>query len=276
MALEDNFEDVLGKAMRGQGLTAREAAGKAGLSEKAVDSLLAGRFAEADARALASALALSADALVKLATGRHRPDVPRPSSMVVVTTRYGDMSVNAYIVWDRGTREAAIFDTGADAAPMLEAVSAHDLHVLAIFLTHSHADHVQALSALKRKLDVEAWSSELEPVRGTNCFRPGDLFNAGHHFIRTRLTPGHTPGGTTFVIEGPVLQAAIVGDALFAGSVGGIHNGYAETLGNIRREILSLGDDTILCPGHGPLTTVALEKAGNPFFAPQGNEPQAR
>ncbi|MGA1539542.1 MAG: MBL fold metallo-hydrolase [Chthoniobacterales bacterium] len=265
--LEDNFEDVLGKAMRGQGMTPGDAARKSGLTVASVQALLGGKFVETDARALASALALSPNALVALASGKHRPAVACPSSMIVATTRYGDMTVNAYLLWDRGTRDAAIFDTGADAAPLLEAVSKHDLNVLGVFLTHSHADHVQALAALKRQLGIDAWSSELEPVHGTNLFRPGDLFNAGHHFIRTRLTPGHSPGGTTFVIEGPVVQAAIVGDALFAGSVGGIHNGYAETLGNIRREILSLADDTILCPGHGPLTTVALEKAGNPFFA---------
>lgn len=267
IALEDNFEDVLGKAMRGQGLDARTAAGKAGLSVEAVNGLLAGRFVEADARALASALALSADALVALGKAEYRPAVPCPEPIIAVTTRYGSMTVNAYILWDRGTREAAIFDTGADATPLLEAVSAHDLNVLAIFLTHSHADHVGALDALKHALGVEAWSSELEPVRGTNHFRPGDLFNAGHHFIRTRLTPGHTPGGTTFVIEGPVLRAAIVGDALFAGSVGGLHADYDGSLATIRREVLSLPDDTILCPGHGPLTTVGLEKSGNPFFA---------
>ncbi len=265
--LEDNFEDVLGKAMRGQGMTHGDAARKSGLTASSVQALLGGKFVETDARALASALALSPNALVALASGKHRPAVDCPSSMIVATTRYGDMTVNAYLLWDRGTRDAAIFDTGADAAPLLEAVSKHDLNVLGVFLTHGHADHVQALAALKRQLGIDAWSSELEPVHGTNLFRPGDLFNAGHHFIRTRLTPGHSPGGTTFVIEGPVVQAAIVGDALFAGSVGGIHNGYAETLGNIRREILSLADDTILCPGHGPLTTVALEKAGNPFFA---------
>lgn len=265
--LEDNFEDVLGKAMRGQHLDERQAARKAGLTGEAVSALLSGQFAEAEARALASALGLSPGALLALAKGQYRPAVPCPEPMIVATTRYGTMTVNAYVLWDRTTREAAIFDTGADAEPLLEAVSTHDLNVLAIFLTHSHADHVGALDALKRNLGVEAWSSELEPVGGTKHFRPGDLFNAGHHFIRTRLTPGHTPGGTTFVIEGPVLQAAIVGDALFAGSVGGIHNDYAQTLGIIRREILGLADDTILCPGHGPLTTVGLEKTGNPFFA---------
>jgi len=266
-ALEDNFADVLGKAMRGQKLTAEAAARKSGLAERDVASLLAGHFGEESARALATALHLSPDALVRLARGEHVPAVDCPASVVVATTPFDGMTVNAYILWDRENRAAAIFDTGADAAPLLEAVERLELDVVAIFLTHSHADHVGALSELRRHLNVDAWSSEFEPVRGTKTFRPGDLFNAGRHFIRTRLTPGHSPGGTTFLIEGPVLTAAIVGDALFAGSVGGVHNDYDGTLATIRREILSLPDNTILCPGHGPLTTVGLEKAGNPFFA---------
>lgn len=267
IALEDNFDDVFGKALRGQKLTPHAAAQRAGLDGAAVARLLGGRFEEEPARALAAALHLSPEALVALATGKHAPAVERPASMVVATTPFGGMTVNAYILWDRENRDAAIFDTGAEAAPLLESVAALELNVVAIFLTHSHADHVKALAPLKRELGVEAWSSEHEPVRGTNTFRPGELFNAGRHFIRTRLTPGHSPGGTTFVIEGPVVQAAIVGDALFAGSIGGVHNGYDATLDNIRREILGLRDDTILCPGHGPLTTVGLEKVGNPFFA---------
>lgn len=265
--LEDNFADVLGKAVRGQHLTEHSAARAAKLSEAEVAALLGGNFDETAARALATALQLSPDALVQLARNEYRPVVECPKSVVIATTPFGGMTVNAYILWDRQNRGAAIFDTGADAAPLLEAVANLDLNVVAIFLTHSHADHVHALAELKRELGVEAWSSELEPVHGTNTFRPGDLFNVGRHFIRTRLTPGHSPGGTTFLIEGPVVQAAIVGDALFAGSVGGVHNGYAETLAAIRREILSLPDSTILFPGHGPLTTVGFEKTGNPFFA---------
>ncbi len=266
--LEDTFADVLGKALRGQKLSARAAAQRAGIGERAVDDLLGGRFEETAARALAAALHLSPDALVRLASDRHRPQVPCPGPMVIATTPFGDMTVNAYILWDTESRDAAVFDTGAEAAPLLESVRSLELNVVAIFLTHSHADHVHALASLKRELGVEAWSSELEPVRGTNTFRPGDLFNAGRHFIRTRLTPGHSPGGTTYVIEGPVVQAAIVGDALFAGSIGGVHDGYAATLESIRREILGLSEDTVLCPGHGPLTTVGLEKSCNPFFAP--------
>lgn len=267
IALEDNFADVLGKALRGQHLTAAAAARKCGLAEKDIAALLAGRFDDKSARTLATALQLSPDALVRLARGGHAPAVECPVSVVVVTTPFDGMTVNAYILWDRENRAAAIFDTGADAEPLLAAVERLKLDVAAIFLTHSHADHVHALSALRHQLDVDAWSSESEPVRGTKTFRPGDLFSAGRHFIRTRLTPGHSPGGTTFVIEGPVLAAAIVGDALFAGSIGGIRGDYDTSLATIRREILSLRDDTILCPGHGPLTTVGQEKAGNPFFA---------
>lgn len=104
-------------------------------------------------------------------------------------------------------------------------------------------------------------------MRGTRTFRPGDLFNAGRHFIRTRHTPGHSPGGATFVIEGHLLAAAIVGDALFAGSIGGVRGGnYGHALEAIRREILSLPDATVVCPGHGPMTTVGSERDNNPFF----------
>ena len=265
--LEDNFTDILGKAMRGRGLSAAAAASLAGLTEAAINRLLAGEFDEPATRALAAVLQLNEEALVRLACGGYRPQVECPLAMVMTTTPYGAMTVNAYLLWDEENRDAAIFDTGADATPLLQAVASFDLNVVAIFLTHDHADHVHALAVLKRELGVEAWSSALEPVRGTKTFRPGDLFNTGRHFIRTRLTPGHTPGGTTYVIEGHTLQAAIVGDAIFAGSIGTVRGDYQEALANIRREILGLADQTILCPGHGPLTTVGQEKAHNPFFA---------
>jgi hydroxyacylglutathione hydrolase len=265
--LEDNFEDVLGKAMRGLGLTASTAADRAGLSLPAVDRLLAGQFDEPHARALAAVLQLSPEALVRLGRGAYQPQVTCPPNLATITTRHGSMLVNAYVLWDPQTRAAAVFDTGTDASPLLETVRTHELNVVSIFLTHSHRDHIGALRELRHELAAEAWSSEGEPVPDTKTFRPGDLFNAGHHFIRTRLTPGHSPGGTTFVIEGATVHAAMVGDALFAGSVGGIPDHYPSTLETIRREILGLPDETILCPGHGPLTTVAQEKACNPFFA---------
>lgn len=264
--LEDNFTDVLRKAMHGLGLSPRTTAKDAGISENEVQELLNGKFEEGKARAMATVLKLQGDALVRLARNQYEPLVAPPAWLAMVTTPLGDMLVNAYIVWDPQTRRGAIFDTGTRASAILNVVQREQLDVAAIFLTHSHPDHIAALDELKRTLDVEAWSSETEPVRGTKTFRPGDLFSAGRHFIRTRLTPGHSPGGATFLIEGLEVKLAIVGDALFAGSIGGVHDNYPEALETIRREILGLPEDTILCPGHGPLTSVALEKANNPFF----------
>lgn len=264
--LEDNFNDVLAKALQGSGWSVETAAKRSGLGKQDVQELLAGHFSEAPARAMAAALGLKADAVAGLARGHHHPEVEAPGNLRAVTTNFGDMTVNAYILWDAVNHDAAVFDTGAAAEPILEVVRAHELNVVGIFLTHSHADHIHALAELKHAFDTDAWSSEFEPVRGTRTFRPGDLFNAGRHFIRTRHTPGHSPGGATFVIEGATVAAAIVGDALFAGSIGGVRSGYAEALANIRREIMTLADDTILCPGHGPLTTVGLEKVHNPFL----------
>ena len=264
--LEDNFADVLGKAMAGTGLDESAAGKRAGLEAAQVRALLEGRFEEDAARALASVLGLEAEALVRLGRGDYRPEVPDTRNLAQVTTTFGSMTVNAYVLWDTESRGAAIFDTGAEAGPILDLISREQLEVAGIFLTHSHADHIYALAELQGALGVDAWSSQFEPVRGTNNFRPGEVFNAGRHFIRTRHTPGHSAGGTTFVIEGKKMSAAIVGDALFAGSTGGIRGNYAEALQTIQREILSLPENTIICPGHGPMTTVGQEKASNPFF----------
>jgi len=264
--LEDNVSDILGKAMRGRGFDAQEMAAQTGLAPGQVEPLLQGTFEEPSARVMAAALGLNPDAVARLGRNEYQPQVTTPANLAQVTTYYRDMAVNAYVLWDPDNRGAAIFDTGTDAAPLLEIVERENLDVASIFLTHSHADHVQALAALTAALDVEAWSSIFEPLQGTRTFRPGDFFHAGQHFIRTRHTPGHTAGGTTFVIEGRTVDAAVVGDALFAGSIGGVRADYTKALEAIRREILTLPDSTIICPGHGPMTTVALEKANNPFF----------
>jgi glyoxylase-like metal-dependent hydrolase (beta-lactamase superfamily II) len=77
----------------------------------------------------------------------------------------------------------------------------------------------------------------------------------------------HADGGITYVVRGLAHPVAIVGDAIFAGSMGGGKVSYADALRTTRSEILSLPDETILASGHGPLTTVAEQKAHNPFFA---------
>ena len=94
----------------------------------------------------------------------------------------------------------------------------------------------------------------------------GDVFAIGALTVSARLTWGHAEGGITYVVDGLDSLIAVVGDAMFAGSMGGGKVSYEDALRTNREEILSLPDDTILCPGHGPLTTVGEEKAHNPFF----------
>jgi glyoxylase-like metal-dependent hydrolase (beta-lactamase superfamily II) len=107
----------------------------------------------------------------------------------------------------------------------------------------------------------------LEPFPGAEPFDEGTSFTVGGLTIGTRLTSGHSRGGTTFVVDGLAEPVAVVGDAIFAGSMGGGMVSFGEALRNNREKILTLPDDTILCPGHGPLTTVGEEKLHNPFFA---------
>ena len=158
--LEDNFADVLGKAMAGSGCGETKAAQMAGLAPEQVRALLRGEFEETDARKLAGSLDLKADALVRLARNLYRPSVPDLANIAQVSTSYGGMMVNAYVLWDPENRGAAIFDTGADAAPLLSIVEREKLEVAGIFLTHSHADHIHALSTLVGALGVDAWSRD--------------------------------------------------------------------------------------------------------------------
>ncbi|MFM8789385.1 MAG: MBL fold metallo-hydrolase, partial [Chthoniobacterales bacterium] len=117
--LEDTFADVLGKAMKGLSLGEAEAAAKSGVAEETLRSLLRGQYDESSVRQLSACLGLRADALAKIGRGEYVPTTPEATNLVQVTTNYGGMTVNAYVLWDRENRGAAIFDTGADAAPDL-------------------------------------------------------------------------------------------------------------------------------------------------------------
>jgi glyoxylase-like metal-dependent hydrolase (beta-lactamase superfamily II) len=98
--------------------------------------------------------------------------------------------------------------------------------------------------------------------------REGDQFRLGKLRIEARLTNGHSPGGTSYIVHGLKATIAVVGDSLFAGSMGGAPNDYQKALRNNLEKLLSLPDDTLICPGHGPLSTVKNEREHNPFFAP--------
>jgi glyoxylase-like metal-dependent hydrolase (beta-lactamase superfamily II) len=110
------------------------------------------------------------------------------------------------------------------------------------------------------------FASRREPVPGAELIEPGAEFRFSDLRINARLTRGHSPGGLTYVVRGLDRLVAVVGDALFAGSMGGGGVSWADALATNRREIFTFPDDTLVCPGHGPMTTVGQEKAHNPFY----------
>jgi glyoxylase-like metal-dependent hydrolase (beta-lactamase superfamily II) len=265
--LEDNFNDIIGKAQRGSTLNDEQLATRAGISLSTLGRLKEGTFDEEAARKLAAPLKLKAEALVELGKKAWYPkDRSGTIGLASFNTPYGDITVNSYLVWDPKTSQGVCFDTGADSRAMLKFAKDKGIRIQSILLTHTHPDHIADLATLKTATQAAAFVSKLEPTDGAETFEPGHSFTVGTLKIETRLTSGHSRGGITFVVAGLPNGIAVVGDAMFAASMGGGGVSYADALKNNREKILTLPDDTVLCPGHGPLTTVGEEKVHNPFF----------
>jgi glyoxylase-like metal-dependent hydrolase (beta-lactamase superfamily II) len=269
--LEDNVSDIIGKAQRGLGISDSQLAEQAGVSADAVRKVRGGDLAGDAIDRVAPILKLSAAALRKLAGGDWSPEtVADIDGLAMFNTTYGDITVNAYLVWDPQTRDAVAFDTGADCSAMLKRIADDHLKVRMILLTHAHPDHVADLRRLRKATEAPIYISELEPEDGAEAIPEGKHFKAGTLAIEARLTSGHSPGGMTYVVNGLPRPIAVVGDSLFAASMGGGNVSYQDALRNNREKILTLPEETIVCPGHGPLTTVGKEKRDNAFFAEAG------
>jgi len=266
--MEDNVGDIVGKAQRGLGISDSELANKAGVNADAVRKARDGQANEATLRAIAPILDLDANALVDLAQGKWKPGkLENFDGLAQFNTSYGGMLVNAYLVWDPAAKQAAAFDTGADCAGMLKLATKENLSVTLILLTHAHSDHVADLPRLREETGAEVFAPAREPVPAAEKIDEGRRFRIGKIEIEARLTWGHSPGGMTFVVTGLARPIAIVGDSLFAGSMGGGTVSYKDAVRNNLEKILTLPDETIICPGHGPMTSVGEEKKHNPFFA---------
>ena len=266
--LEDNAGDIIGKAQRGLGISDSELATKTGVSAEIIRKLRDGDFDESVLAGVAPVLGLDGRALVEIAQSKWRPEKTESlDGLAQFTTDYNGMAVNAYLVWDPTTSAAAAFDTGADSKEMVRSAKRHKLDVQLILLTHAHPDHVADLPALREETGGDVFTPQREPVPGAEPVDEGKKFRLGNLRIDTRLTWGHSPGGMTYVVTGLARPIAIVGDSLFAGSMGGGNVSYRDALQNNLEKILTLPDETIICPGHGPMTTVGEEKEHNPFFA---------
>lgn len=207
-----------------------------------------------------------------------------PPSLEVVAFETGPLQENAYLVWDRESLDAALVDPGDDAVRLIAAVEQVGVRLRAIWLTHAHFDHIGAVKALREHFDVPVYLHEADvPMFEAGPFQaasyglpfegdevPGERFFEGQGLRLGGLsfavmhTPGHSPGHVTVHGHG----IALVGDCLFAGSIGrtDLPFGSTEEMGRSLRRIMALPPETRVLPGHGPVTSVEEERRSNPFI----------
>jgi hydroxyacylglutathione hydrolase len=273
MNLEDHLGDILRKARAMSGASVSAAAGAAEIPESDLAALEEnGRtVGKINFPALAAAIGLNATKLEGIANGwlPAEKDLSLWRELRVFTTADAGMTVNCYLIWDEATRDAALFDTGFDAQPVLDCLAAEQLALRHVFLTHSHYDHVEALPKIREAFPKARLhsGSKNAPVDQRN--KLNEIVHVGGLRVTHRETPGHAEDGVTYIVgnwQEDAPHVAIVGDAIFAGSIGRGNQSWDLAKQKVREQILSLPPETLICPGHGPLTTVAEEKAHNPFF----------
>ena len=267
--LEDLFEDIIAKSMRGRHLSESELVEKTGVPRDVLARLCRGEFCDETAlKKVAGALSLSPQALAMAASKVWRPRPVEVEGLTMFNTPYRDMRVNAFLVWDPASMTGATFDTGTDSRLLTDQAKERGIRIESLFITHTHNDHIADFDRLRAAVpSAKAYSNRAEPWPDTETFSEGMVFQIGALRVKALTTNGHSRGGTTYVIQGLERPLAVVGDALFAGSMGGGMISFDDAWRNNREKILTLPDETVICPGHGPMSTVAEEKRNNPFFA---------
>ena len=208
--------------------------------------------------------------------------MPEP---IVVSIPNGQFMQNCYLVADPDTGAAAMIDPGEESGRILAEVKRRGWTLGAIWLTHAHIDHIMGVRDVIDRWLVPIWLHPLDrplydnlaqqaAMFGLRCLpappptdeiRPGEPLTLGDIRFDVRHAPGHSPGSVALVGHGRVFG----GDVLFSGSVGrtDLPGGDTATLlASIEREFLSLPDSTIVHSGHGPDTTIGVERTTNPFL----------
>jgi hydroxyacylglutathione hydrolase len=208
--------------------------------------------------------------------------LPEPDIICITN---GVFQENCYIVSDPTTLDAILVDPGEEVDLFLRRIEYEQLTLRAIWLTHAHLDHVVGVGGVVDATGVPVYlHPDDRPLYdgveqqgawlGVGAEKPpppnrelanGDTLGVGMCSFEVRHAPGHSPGGVAFVGSGIV----IVGDTLFAGSIGrtDLPGGDAGALlASIRNQLMSLPDETVVYSGHGPETTIGHERRTNPFL----------
>ena len=216
--------------------------------------------------------------------------------MILETRAVDPFFKNGYVLGCEATREAVLIDPGDEVDQLLELLARHQLRAAAILLTHAHLDHITGVAAAKKALAAPVWLHQADnflyervvqqgmafgfrvdpqpPV--DHFYEPEQKLRFGEYEISVHHTPGHCPGGVALAVNGDARtsgptdrRSLIVGDTLFAGSIGrtDLPGGDMPTLLRSIREVLfSFPDGTPVYSGHGEPTTIGQERRTNPFL----------
>jgi glyoxylase-like metal-dependent hydrolase (beta-lactamase superfamily II) len=204
--------------------------------------------------------------------------------MIVTQITVGAFQENCYLVEDPKTNAVAIVDPGSEPERIVEAVEQSGGQVEAIWITHAHVDHIGAIAPLKRKYNVPVWLHPLdeplyrvggrqaqlygipyeEPPAPDRRFAEGEKIKLGALELDVIHVPGHAPGHVVIYGHGN----ALVGDCLFAGSIGRTDLPFSNPsqLETSLKRIAALPPETVVHPGHGDSTTIGEERLSNPFL----------
>ncbi|PYX06337.1 MAG: MBL fold metallo-hydrolase [Acidobacteria bacterium] len=199
----------------------------------------------------------------------------------------GPLQCNCSVIGDESTREGLVIDPGDDIADVLAVVRKHSLQIKEIIITHAHIDHVggamklraatgapillnQNDYALLKMLDAQAaWIGVAAPgkVEIDHSVGQADSIKVASLSADVIHTPGHTEGSICLYF--PAEKKLIAGDTLFAGSIGRTDlpgGSFEKIISSLHEKVLALPDETVVIPGHGPLTTIGDERESNPFL----------
>ena len=211
-------------------------------------------------------------------------NAPLSATIVPVTP----LQQNCTIIWCTKTMKAAIIDPGGDVAKILEVVKETGVTADKIVLTHGHIDHAGGAAELKEALGVDIIGphkddlflleslavtgadygiSDARDCTSDKWLDEGDTLSVGEVEFEIRHCPGHSPGSVVFINQD--LKLAIVGDVLFAGSIGRTdlpRGNHDDLIRSIREKLLPLDDEVAFICGHGPMSNIGQERASNPFL----------
>ncbi|MBS4539693.1 MBL fold metallo-hydrolase [Clostridium sp. D2Q-11] len=205
--------------------------------------------------------------------------------MILERLPCGVYAANCYIVGSQNTKDGIVIDPAGDVDEIMSIINKYELNIKYIILTHGHGDHIGGLIELKKQINAPILIHELDKemlmnkdinlssqmpispieVKPDRLIKDGEKLKIGDLEGELIHTPGHTPGSISIKIDNKIFT----GDTLFKGSIGRTDlpgGSFDDIIISIQNKLLKYDDDITVLSGHGPSSTIGIEKATNPFI----------